>query len=96
MSLNKWHCAALEQLLTIRFRPTFLALTIDEENELIQAVLSCDKFNYQTVNERTISVFNEIFKEMPSLIEENLIVLQCFSSLEMERVLDDMFTKELQ
>lgn len=83
--------ASLEMLLVNKFRPTFLALTIDEETGTIQVVMSCIKFNYQTITERTISVFTTIYKEMPNIIEDNLIVLQCFNTVEMNKVLDDMF-----
>lgn len=87
--------AALESLLAIKFRPTFLALTINQDDGIIQVVMSCLNFNHQSINERTISVFNEINRELPQLIDEHLIVLQCFNSEEIERVIDDLFQEEL-
>lgn len=92
---DKIKLAALETLLVVKFRPTFLALTLHEEDGTIEVVISCLRFNSMTVSERTISVFNEVFKELPHLIEEHLIVIQCFNGIELERVLSDMFDEEL-
>lgn len=82
---------ALEVLLSIKFRPTFLALTIDTIDGTIEVVMSCKQFETISISERTISVFNEIQKELPLLLQDHLVVLQCFDSKQMEQVLDDLF-----
>lgn len=88
--------AAIESLICYTFRPTFLALTIHPEFETIEIVMSTISFNYQSIPERVISVFNVIDKEMPHLMESHLILLQTFDSAQMERVLDNLFEEELE
>lgn len=88
--------AALELMFILKFRPTFLTLQMLPTDDIIEVVISCKSFDYQDLSERTISVFNEIWKQFPNLIDEHLIVVQCFSTSEMEKVLDDIFNKESQ
>lgn len=87
---------SLEHLLTVKFRPTFLAIMepTEEIEDVIQIVLSCAIFNYTPINERVINVFNEIYKEFPFLINSHLIVVQAFDNKEMDQVLDDVFGEE--
>ncbi len=87
--------AALESFLVYKFRPTFLALTFDEESEIIQVVISANSFNYLSLSERVINIFNEIDKQFPSLMESHLIVLQPYNSIEIEKVLNDLFEDNL-
>ncbi len=82
--------AALESFLVYKFRPTFLALTLDEDCEIIQVVISANSFNYLSLSERVINIFNEIDKQFPSLMESHLIVLQAFNGPEMEKVMLDL------
>lgn len=86
----------LESLLVSRFRPTFLALTMNDDGDTIQVVLSCNAFNIMPISQRVISVFNEIDKELPHLVSEYLVVLQAFNGEEIERVIDDVFQEAIE
>lgn len=85
---------AIEQILIIRFRPTFLALTYDEECDIIDIVISANSFDYMTISERVVRVFNEILKQMPSVKEDYLIVVQAFTGDEILQVLEGLFPEE--
>lgn len=89
---------SIEHLLTVKFRPTFLAIMepTEEIEDVIQIVLSCNMFNYIPINERVLNVFNAIYNEFPFLRDSYLIVVQTFSSEEMDHVLDDVFSRELE
>ena len=94
--VNNFTLAALETLLVIKFRPTFLALQYQSDYDTIEVVMSSAQFNYLSLNDRVISVFNEISKEMPTLMEETLIVVQPFNSVEIDQVLNDVFESQIK
>lgn len=85
---------AIEQILIINFRPTFLALTFDEDCGIIDIVISANSFEYMSISERIVRIFNEILKQMPSVKEDYLIVVQAFSGDEIMQVLDGLFPEE--
>ncbi len=62
--MDKIKLAALETLLVVKFRPTFFALTYHEEIDTIEVMISSISFNYLSLTERVISVFNEIYKDV--------------------------------
>jgi hypothetical protein len=90
---DKTILVALEYLLTIKFRPTFLALHMHEDYGIIEVVISSLSFNYQTLEERLKSIYKEIEKELPTIMEENLIVVQPFDSVQIEMVIQDLYEK---
>ncbi len=89
-SENNTILTALESFLVYKFRPTFLALHLVEDYDTIEIVMSANSFNYLSLSERVINIFNEIDKQFPSLMESHLIVLQAFNSVEMDKVMDDL------
>lgn len=94
--MNNQILAELEYLLTVKFHPTFLALTISPEDGTIEVVMSAYSFNSMTISERTISVFNTIDRHMPATLTEHLIVLQCFSTNQIDDILDDLYQQQLK
>lgn len=88
---DKTILVALESLLTLKFRPTYFELTIDEWSGIIQGVIVSNQFNLQNLNERVISVFGEIQKNMPTVMEEHLIIMQAFNSVEFEKVIEQYY-----
>ena len=88
---NKTILVALEHLLIIKFRPTFLALTYNQDYDIIEIVMSANQFDYMSVSERIAHVFMEIQRNLPQVLKEHLIVVQPFSGEQMEDVLEDLF-----
>lgn len=86
----------LEQALCAYARPTFLAITKPDEDNDIQIVISCLAFETMTVQERINYVFGIIRKYSPDSLNDRLIIVQAYTSDEMERVLFDLFLPEFQ
>jgi hypothetical protein len=83
--------AKLEHAIIIHFRPSFLYIAPPAEGGVIEIILSCQKFNYQNVQERISEFFNLINLKLPGIVEEQLLVVQCYNSSEMEQVLMEVF-----
>lgn len=87
----------LEFLLIAKLRPTFLIITNPEEDEDgdIQIVMACSQFANKSIQERISIIFKLISDYMPDIINIRLIVVQAYSNSEMDKVLDDLFSREL-
>lgn len=85
--------AALESLLIIQFRPTFLALQFHETDGIIEIVMSCLDFAHLSIPDRTTAVFKEIEEHLPTVMQDHLIIAQLFDGAQIEAVLEDMFKK---
>jgi stress-induced morphogen len=89
--------AELEYALNTKLRPTFLTITDPnlDENGDIQILISCIAFKGKSIQERVSIVFNVIKQFIPKLIEDRLVVIQCYDSTEIEEVLDNILDDEL-
>lgn len=86
----------LEHALCAYARPTFLAITKPDEDNDIQIVISCLAFDTMSVQERINYVFSIIRKYSPQSLNDRLIIVQAYSSDEIEHVLFDLFLPEFE
>ena len=90
---DKYLLAELEYMLCAKLRPTFLAISKDNEYSAIDVIISTQAFKYMTIEKRVNSVFNLIRQYSPGILKEGkLVVVQAFTAKEIEELLEDMFT----
>jgi hypothetical protein len=87
---DQYILAELETMLIAKLRPTFLVISYADENS-IDVIISTVAFANMGIQERVNSVFSLISKLTPDIIKEKLIVVQTFSSNEIQELLEDMF-----
>lgn len=85
----------LEFALCAKLRPTFLAISSEDEDGDIEIIISCNQFSNKSIQERTSIVFNLISEYVPVILEEHLLIIQTYDNKEMDLVLDDIFSREL-
>jgi hypothetical protein len=88
--------AELEYALCAKLRPTFLVLSPPNEFKEIHVIISTLAFKHMTIQERTNNTFSLIKQYSPVILDKYLLVIQTYSSDEMDEVLEDIFTKELK
>lgn len=81
----------LEKTLILKFRPSFLHITSPDEDNDIQVLISTRHFVNKTVHERIQMVINTIKSECPEAFIDRLIVIQAYTPMEMDDVLDYVF-----
>jgi hypothetical protein len=81
----------LEKYLILSFRPSFLHITNPDENNDVQVLISTRHFNQKTVQERIIMVYNIIKQNCPKILDDRLVVVQAYTPLEMDDVLEYVF-----
>ena len=86
----------IEFALIAKLRPIFLAISTPlEEDDDLEIVIGCSQFSNKTIQERVSIVFKLISEYRGDILDERLIVVQTFSSSELDNVLDDIFSQEL-
>lgn len=86
----------LEFALCAKLRPVFLAISEpDEDDGTIEIVIGCLQFQHKSIQERISIVFRLIERYCPSILLERLVIVQAYSSSEIENILDDIFSQEL-
>ena len=85
------YLAKLETILVSQYRPVFLAIMSPDENGDIQIIISCIQFNYLTIQERINHIFNLLNDKIPDIVKDRLILIQAFSTEQMEDVLLEVF-----
>lgn len=94
---TKEHLEDLERILVTKLRPTFLIITDPElhyEGD-IYIIISTISFKNMTIEQRIKNVFSLISKYVPAIIKHRLIVVQAFSSKEIEEVIEDAFNGDI-
>ena len=84
----------LEKTLILFFRPSFLHITNPDEDNDIQIIVSTRHFNNKTVQERILMVYNLIKKDCPQVLQDRLAVIQAYTPLEMDDILEYVFNDE--
>lgn len=84
----------LENSLILSFRPSFLHITSPDIDNDIQVLISTRHFNAKNVHERIIMVYNLIKKTCPKVLEDRLVVVQAYTPIEMDDVLEYVFNDE--
>lgn len=81
---------AIETALVSRFRPNFLAVDTvpNQEKPVIHIVISATSFNKRTVDQRIAQVFNCLISKDETLVKENTIVVEAFTSSEMADIFE--------
>jgi len=90
----KYDLAFLEKTLILKFRPSFLHITSPDEDNDIQVLISARHFLNKSVHERILMITNTIKSECPEVFNDRLIVIQAYSPVEMDDVLDYVFDDE--
>lgn len=87
----------IEYVISAHLRPTFLAITNpeDDENGDIQIVVSAHQFSYMTVPQRVTHVFSILNKHLPEVLQNRLIIVTPYDTIEMEEIINDIFNKEM-
>lgn len=85
----------IEHILSAYLRPTFLAINKNSNNE-IEVIISCIGFKFMSVQERIQHVFSVLKEKVPKVLEENLVIIQTYDSAELDIILDNIFSKELE
>lgn len=94
-SINpQYDLVVLEKSLILFFRPSFLHITSPDMDNDIQILISTRHFNNKTVQERMIMVYNLIKKDCPTVLNDRLVVVQAYTPLEMDEVLEYVFNDE--
>lgn len=83
--------ARLEYTIISHFRPVFLFISNPDKNNTIDIIIGCVKFNYLTVQERITHTFTLLNEKCPDILAECHLVIQCYSTEQMENVLMDVF-----
>jgi hypothetical protein len=89
----KEQLAALEHAICAKLRPTFLIITdptLNQDGD-IYIIISTIAFKNMSVAQRVKSVFSLISKYTPDILEDRLIIIQTYSSSEIEDVIEDAF-----
>ena len=81
----------LEYVLSAYVRPTFLAITEPDEDNDIQVLVCCNLFNIMDIEDRIEYIFNVINEQCPEVVQDRLIIIQAYSSDEMEQVIENIF-----
>lgn len=87
---------SLETVLCAYARPTFLAITQPDEDNDIQVVITCLAFDMMTVAERVSYIFDIIKKHCPDILEDRLVIVQAYTSDEIESILFELFLPEYE
>lgn len=94
-SINpQYDLVVLEKTLILFFRPSFLHITSPDMDNDIQILISTRHFNNKTVQERMIMVYNLIKKDCPAVLKDRLVVVQAYTPIEMDEVLEYVFNDE--
>lgn len=88
--------AELEYALSVKLRPTFLIITNPNQHPEgdIYIMISTIAFKNMSVEKRVKTVFSLISKHVPDILEDRLVVIQAYSSDELEDVIEDIFSGE--
>lgn len=91
----KTDIAILENLLVKHYRPYFLHIESDINNsEDIHIVISCALFCVLNIEERISKVFRLIKNEIPDMVLDHSLIIQCYNNKEFEKVLPLLFERE--
>ena len=84
-TLNK-----IESLIVSKFRPSFLAVdaVLSQEKPVIHIVLSAKVFDKKTVDQRIAQVFNLLMTKDKSILENNTVIVEAFTSSEMADIFE--------
>ena len=81
----------IEHILSAYARPTFLSVSDPDENNDIVVIISTLAFKTMSIPGRVGYVFNLIKTHAPDTLNDRLIVIQAYSSSEMEDFIDAGF-----
>lgn len=81
----------LETILVAYLRPTFLAIYPPNEQGDIQIIISCIKFNFLTVQERILEIYNLIQSKYCDILQNHLLIITALNSGEMEETIGEIF-----
>lgn len=84
----------LEFALCSKLRPTFLTIN-ESDDKTIQIIVSCIQFKNKSIQQRISIIFRLIESYVPDILKDRLIVVQAYDNLEIDNILDDIFSQEL-
>lgn len=87
--------ASLESSIIIWYHPSFLHITNPDEDNDIQVMLASSVFNSKSVQDRIQMVMSTIQTYTPELFDDRLIIIQAYTSDEMEEVLKYVFEQDI-
>lgn len=87
--------AKLEYILCAYLRPTFLILEEDDGGD-IKIIVSTNSFSYLTIDERINKIFVLLYDKCPDILGRRLVIVEAYSSTELDEILDHLFNEELQ
>lgn len=79
----------IEHALIMHFRPTFLVVENQNENGDIHIVISCLRFNYLSIQERIIDIYNLLNWKLPDILQQHLVVIEAYNSEEIDLLLEE-------
>jgi hypothetical protein len=86
----------LELLLCTKLRPSFIACSISEEfPDAFEVIISCPQFRNRTIEDRVHMIFNLISYFFEDSIKTRLIIVSALDNIEMDNLLDEIFSKEI-
>lgn len=84
--------AKIESVLSAYCRPGYLSVTFEtDDSPYILCILSHSKYNKIPIAERVQSVYNILETHCSDILKENTIIVQVFSNIEFEKIIEDLF-----
>jgi len=84
----------IEHTLILHFKPTFIWVDLPNEQGDIHVVISCLRFNYLTIQERILDIYNLLNWKIPDILSTHLIVVEAYNSSEMDELLEEAFNEQ--
>jgi len=84
----------IEHTLILHFKPTFIWVDLPNEQGDIHVVISCLRFNYLTIQERILDIYNLLNWKIPDILYTHLIVVEAYNSSEMDELLEEAFNEQ--
>lgn len=82
----------LESTLITNIRPNFLSVIYEaDDSPFIHIIISKSSFQDISVNDRLNQIFSLLKTKNPDIIEKHSVIIETFSSEELEDLIDSLF-----